>query len=84
MIRAALIQLRAHLRPGRRVEEWYWVASGRVDFVPHEKQVLLLAQNGVRFIGKQLRARDLPPAIATQAAAPAKADTKKSKKKAAK
>lgn len=79
---AALTHLGAHLRPGRRVDEWYWVASGRVDFVPHEKQVLLLAQNGVRFIGKQLRAKDLPSPIA--APGPPKDDTKKSKKRAAK
>lgn len=79
---AALEQLRAHLRPGKRVVEWYWVASGRVDFVPHEKQVNLLAQHGVRFVGKQLRAKDLPLA----AAAPAKpqATSKAPKKKAAK
>ena len=79
---AARAQLRDHLRPGRHVEAWYWVASGRVDFVPHEKQVNLLAQNGVRFIGKQLRAKDLPPAIA--APAPPKGHPKKSKKKATK
>ncbi len=34
---AAVQQLRPHLRSGRKVSEWYWVASGRVDFVPHDK-----------------------------------------------
>jgi hypothetical protein len=46
--KSALRHLRDHLRPGRQVEAWYWVASGRVDFVPHERATLLLAQGASR------------------------------------
>lgn len=60
-LRRAKEQLRPHLRDGVRVTRWYWVASGRVDFVPSvEKASLRLAQAGVSFVGRSLRAKDLP------------------------
>lgn len=34
---AAREQLRRHLKPGSRIAAWFWVASGRVDFAPHDK-----------------------------------------------
>jgi hypothetical protein len=52
--RAALDQLREHFQPHSRVVEWFWVASGNVDFTPLDKAHARLNQNGIRFIGKQL------------------------------
>ena len=62
--KAALVQLRAHLRDSARVAAWFCVASGKVDFVPHEKCVNLLAQNGVRFVGKLLQPKHLEGVVA--------------------
>lgn len=58
--RRALDQLRDHLRPGVAVLRWYWVASGRVDFSPLDKATFRLANNGITFIGRALRRKDLP------------------------
>jgi hypothetical protein len=60
--KAALVQLRPHLKGGASVAEWFWVSSGRVDFVPHEKQVNRLAQSGITFVGSMLLGKHLPPA----------------------
>ena len=57
--KAARAQLRTHLRDGRGVDAWFWVASGKVAFVPHEKQITRLAQEGIQFVGGQLKAKDL-------------------------
>ena len=57
--KAAREQLRAHLRSGHKVAAWYWVASGRVDFVPHDKVLLRLIQEGITFVGGTLRATNL-------------------------
>lgn len=57
--RAAREQLRSHLRNGRKVAAWYWVASGKVDFVPHDKVQLRLVQEGITFVGGTLRAKNL-------------------------
>jgi hypothetical protein len=59
--KAALAQLDQHLRPKVKVKKWLWVASGGVDFVPHDKVLLRLAQAGIEFVGKQLEARHLVP-----------------------
>jgi hypothetical protein len=59
---AALEQLRGHLKSGRTVTSWFWVASGKVDFVPHEKAVTRLAQNGITFVGSKLTGKHLPKA----------------------
>jgi hypothetical protein len=56
---ASLRHLQDQLAPGHQVAEWYWVASGRVDFVPHEKTMLRLSENGIRFVGGRLEARHL-------------------------
>lgn len=58
--RAALQQLAAHLRAGAHVSAWLWVASGRVDFVPHDKAVRRLDQEGITFVGERLRRQHLP------------------------
>jgi hypothetical protein len=53
-------QLRAHLKQGAQIVAWYWVASGKIDFVPHEKQVNRLNQAGINFVGSRLVAKHLP------------------------
>lgn len=58
---AAIEQLRPHLRAGKKVSEWYWVASGRVDFVPHDKMMRRLEQAGITFVGGALGARHILP-----------------------
>jgi len=56
---ASLGHLRDHLCAGHHVAAWYWAASGRVDFVPHEKTILRLSQNGIQFVGGRLEAKHL-------------------------
>ena len=55
----ARIQLQGHLRSGARVADWFWVASGKIDFVPHERAMIRLANNGITFVGKQLLEKHL-------------------------
>lgn len=55
-------QLSGHLRPGKRVSHWYWVASGKVDFVPLEKAKLRILNAGITFVGGMLLATHLPRA----------------------
>lgn len=57
--RSARKQLAAHLRPGAQVSAWYWVASGKVDFVPHDKAMRRLDQEGITFVGAQLKKQHL-------------------------
>lgn len=38
---------------------WYWVASGRIDFAPHDKTITRLDQNGIQFVGSRLEAKHL-------------------------
>ena len=71
----ALEQLRPHLAEGAYVRDWFWVASGKVDFVPMEKATNQLNNNGITFVGKQLLAKHLA------ALAPAKAKKRKKKRK---
>lgn len=59
--RAALNQLRAHLKPGTCVKEWLWVASGKVQFADTEKMRRQLDQNGITFVGTKVLAKHLPP-----------------------
>lgn len=56
---ASLGHLRGQLRAGHHVAAWYWAASGRVDFVPHEKTVIRLSENGIEFVGGRLEAKHL-------------------------
>lgn len=58
--RHAIQQLKPHLRTEARVASWFWVASGRVDFLVIEKARLQLSQAGITFVGRVLRAKDLP------------------------
>lgn len=56
---ASLGHLQGQLGEGHSVAAWYWAASGRIDFVPHEKIVLRLSQNGIQFVGGRLEAKHL-------------------------
>lgn len=58
--RAAQRQLAEHLGQGKRISAWVWVASGKVDFVPHEKAILRLAGEGITFAGETLKLKHLP------------------------
>lgn len=51
--------LQAHFQDGETVAAWYWVASGRVDFAPHDKTINYLDQNGIQFVGSRLEAKHL-------------------------
>jgi hypothetical protein len=63
--RQARDQLKEHLRPGARVTQWLWVASGSVQFADTEKARRLLDQNGIEFVGRQVRAKHLPEAASS-------------------
>jgi len=56
---ASLGHLRDQFSEGQNVAAWYWAASGRVDFVPHEKIIIRLSQNGIQFVGGRLEAKHL-------------------------
>lgn len=57
--KAALEQLRPHLKDGAKIAEWFWVASGKNHFLDTEKTRRLLDQNGIRFVCPKLAAKDL-------------------------
>lgn len=57
--KAALEQLRPHLKDGAKIAEWFWVASGRNQFLDTEKTRRLLDQKGIRFVCPRLAAKDL-------------------------
>lgn len=58
----ALEQLRGHLKPDTRVTAWFWVAAGKVDFLPMSKAMRRLASNGIQFVDKMLLQNHLPAA----------------------
>ncbi len=60
--KAALEQLRPHLRDGTKIAKWLWVSSGTVQFADTEKVRRRLDSNGIEFVGKEIRAKHLPPA----------------------
>jgi len=47
------------LKVGATVAEWFWVASGTVDFTPIDKAYLRLSQEGITFVGKALLTKHL-------------------------
>jgi hypothetical protein len=57
---AAKDQLRGHLKPSKRVRDWLWVASGTVYFTDTESVRMRLDQNGIKFVGRRVREKDLP------------------------
>lgn len=52
-------QLKNHLAHGSKITAWFWVASGKVDFAPHDKVVRRLEQEGITFVGGKLREKDM-------------------------
>lgn len=62
---ASLRHLRDHLRPGVFVAEWFWVASGKVDFTPMDKAINRLNENGISFVGKTFLRKWLPQGAST-------------------
>lgn len=58
--RAALDQLRDHLRDGARIAKWLWVTSGKVHFADTEKTRRLLDEKGIEFVGTRVYAKHLP------------------------
>jgi hypothetical protein len=58
--KAALEQLRPHLRDGQSVDHWLWVASGSVQILDLDKARRRLDQHGITFVGRQVLARHLP------------------------
>ena len=60
--KAALEQLRPHLRNGARVAAWIWVASGKNQFADTEKARRLLDQSGIEFVCPTVLAKHLPAA----------------------
>lgn len=60
--KAAMAQLTGHLKQGRKVAAWLWVAgeNGKVKFAKTERIQRQLDENGITFVGKQLRKEHLP------------------------
>ena len=56
---AAEAALAEHLREGRRVNRWLWLASGGVKFPKGNKQVARLAKAGIRFAGRRIEKKHL-------------------------
>jgi len=56
---AARDQLRGHLKRGKGVARWLWVASGKVYFADTERARRRLDQNGIQFVGKKVLAKHL-------------------------
>lgn len=57
---AARQQLQGHLKQGKGVARWLWVASGKDHFADTEKARRRLDQRGIRFVGRKVLKRDLP------------------------
>jgi hypothetical protein len=70
----ALEQLRDHLKPGVKIKEWFWVASGRNHFPNTDKVRFRLEQNGIKFVCPKLLAKDL---MKLSESAPATAKSKR-------
>jgi len=64
--KAALEQLRPHLRDGQSVDHWLWVASGRVDILDLGKARQRLDQHGITFVGRRVLAKHLPMSEASR------------------
>lgn len=54
----AIAFLRDHLRPGRSVARWIWIAHGRVGFTRMDRAIRQLDQNGIQFQGRILKSLD--------------------------
>ena len=52
-------QLDGHLKDGRHISKWLWVASGTVCFPRGSKHEILLSQAGIKFVGRCVLAKHL-------------------------
>jgi hypothetical protein len=52
-------QLSGHLKPGKRVSKWLWVASGKNHFANTERTRRRLDEHGIDFVGGRILARHL-------------------------
>lgn len=52
-------QLTPHLKAGRRVSTWLWVATDKVLFADTEKTRRRLDQSGIKFVHGVIRTKDL-------------------------
>lgn len=59
--RAALEQLRGHLNAGYRIAAWYWVQSSGGGFLDTERARRQADQEGITFVGRSLRTKDIEP-----------------------
>lgn len=57
--KAAQEQLRGHLKKSASVAEWFWVASGKVQFAKTEKAIRRLDEHGILFVSRILLAKHL-------------------------
>ena len=57
--RALRQQLDGHLKNGRHISKWLWVASGTVCFPRGSKYEVLLSQAGIKFVGRCVLAKHL-------------------------
>lgn len=57
--RAALDQLRPHLRDGQKVAAWFWVQSSGHGFLDTERARRQADQAGISFVGRSLKATHL-------------------------
>jgi hypothetical protein len=55
----ALEQLRPHLKAGKGIHRWFWVASGTVQFPNVDKVEKRLAEHGITFVGPILKKKHL-------------------------
>jgi hypothetical protein len=69
---ASSAHLQAHLESGETVAAWYWVASGRIAFVPLDKVRQRLSEHGIEFVGSRLEAKRLASLPKRATARPAK------------
>lgn len=53
-------QLHGHLKDGRTIATWLWVASGTVCFPRGSKHEIKLSQSGIKFVGRRVMAKHLP------------------------
>jgi hypothetical protein len=57
---AAKAQLAPHLKDGKRIAAWLWVASGKVHFANTEKARIRLDENGILFVAPKVLPKHLP------------------------
>lgn len=53
-------QLYCHLRDGKTIATWLWVASGTVYFPRGSKHEIKLSQAGIKFVGRRVMAKRIP------------------------